>query len=174
MFCDFGFLLQNCEKTHQTQQICSTETQLVSKTVLHGGLSLWFSRAAYRPSKPCDQTSWSGSSDTSRLPPPTENDTFDDEWLLVVCDQQKERFTHHTCCIWTEGRGGDRGDRGRHFGWNILLLLLNKLQQSTSGCCTLPVQLQEALLHTVYTDAVRRWCLKRRDKTNECVSGPSL
>lgn len=66
--------------------------------------------------------------------------------------------------IRAEGRSWDRGDRGRDSGWNTLLLLLDYFQQSTSGCSALPVQLQEALLHAVFTESVGWCCLSKKNK----------
>lgn len=40
-----------------------------------------------------------------------------------------------------EGRGGHRRAGQRHFGGKGLLLLLDEIQQSSSGCCALPVEL---------------------------------
>lgn len=74
------------------------------------------------------------------------------------------RLSHHTCWMWAEGRRRDGGIRGRNSGWNILLLLLNELQQSTPRCCTLSVQLQEALFHTAGEEGVGWCCLSIKRK----------
>lgn len=93
---------------------------------------------------------------------------YSDLFLHAIPDNQSNaRLSHQTCWLWTEGRGRDGGTRGRNFGWNILLLLLNELQQPTPRCCTLSVKLQKALFHTAHREDVR-WCfLSKKTEKNE-------
>lgn len=74
------------------------------------------------------------------------------------------QHTHTHTCVRADGVcGGYGGDGGRGSMRCGLLLLLDKLQQFGPGCCTLPSQLLESVLHEPHRRVVHTSTLPKHN-----------